>query len=330
MVDNPIEFPAPTIHRGRTTLLRLQSGDSFQECPGVLSESGMVYELGQVLKDAIYGEVLVGVILQEMGAGTGMYQRSDALVAVKKVSHAKMMALGDTFEDPMKEIAALQLLGSSHINIIQMYECIYDDVDHYTIMEFCSTGCFSDLLMLHKKFTELQAQTYFRHAVQGVQHMHTCGVCHRDLSLQNLVLSSEGFCKIIDFGMALRVPHMETSEGLAALLMPPQGACGKENYMAPEVILNNAPIDGFKVDIWALGIILFAFLVGRPPMRFASTGDTFYCHIRDGRLTALIRYWKLDLSQGAINFLQRLIQPDPERRLTLAEILTDPWMTEAL
>jgi polo-like kinase 1 len=161
-----------------------------------------------------------------------------------------------------------------------------------------------------------------------LQHMQSYGVCHRDLSLQNLVLSGDGYCKIIDLGMALRLPYVETADGVEFLLMPPQGACGKQNYMAPEVIVNTQPLNGFQVDIWALGIILFSFLVGRPPLSCASESDLYFCNIRDGNLTALIRYWKLDLSPKAVNFLQRLFQAEPARRLTLSEILADPWMSE--
>jgi serine/threonine protein kinase len=327
MVDNPKEFPDPVVHRGNTGFLNIQSGDSFQECPGIISSSGMVYEFGQVIKDAIYGQVLVGVVVQPVNAE--LYARTETLVAVKKVSFQKMNELGVTFEDPMKEIAALQFLGN-HPNIIQIFECISDDVDYYTMMEFCSSGSFSDLLALHKKFTESQSQVFFRHLVEGLQHMQSYGVCHRDLSLPNLVLSGDGFCKIIDFGMALRVPYTDSTEGVEFLLMPPQGACGKKNYMAPEVIVNTEPLNGFQVDVWALGVILFSFLVGRPPMSHASESDAHFCCIRDGKLTALIRYWKLDLSPRAVHFLQRLFQVEPARRLTLADILVDPWMTESI
>lgn len=327
-MDNPIDFPDPIIHRGDTGFLKLKSGESFQECPGIISSSGMAYEFGQVIKDAIYGEVLVGVIVQPVNAE--LYARTETIVAVKKISFEKMNNIGVTFEDPMREIAALQFLGNTHPNIIQILECIHDGVDYFTIMEFCTEGCFSDLLAQHKKFTESQAQIFFRHLVDGLQHMQSYGVCHRDLSLQNLVLSRDGYCKIIDFGMALRMPYVESAGGVEFLLMPPQGACGKKNYMAPEVIVNTQPLNGFHVDIWALGIILFAFLVGRPPMDHASVSDPHFCHIRDGKLTALIRFWKLDLSPLAVNFLQRLFQAEPSQRLTLAEILADPWMNERI
>lgn len=77
---------------------------------------------------------------------------------------------------------------------------------------------------------------------------------HRDLSLENLLLLDNGGLGIIDFGMALQVPR--DREGRPGLLSP-QGSCGKANYMSPEILLNERAFDGFKVDIWACGIILF-------------------------------------------------------------------------
>lgn len=76
----------------------------------------------------------------------------------------------------------------------------------------------------------------------------------RDLSLENLLLHDNGGVRIIDFGMALQVPHDQN--GRPGLILP-QGPCGKANYMAPEILLSERGFDGFKVDVWACGIILF-------------------------------------------------------------------------
>lgn len=76
----------------------------------------------------------------------------------------------------------------------------------------------------------------------------------RDLSLENLLLTDNGEVRIIDFGMALQVALGR--DGRAGLMLP-QGPCGKANYMTPEILLSERAFDGFKIDIWACGIILF-------------------------------------------------------------------------
>ena len=79
-------------------------------------------------------------------------------------------------------------------------------------------------------------------------------VLDRDVSLENLLLDDANRVKLIDFGLALRIP--QNSDGSAKVL-PPQGACGKQNYISPEVMLNAGGFDGFAVDVWACGILLF-------------------------------------------------------------------------
>lgn len=80
----------------------------------------------------------------------------------------------------------------------------------------------------------------------------------RDVSLENLLLDEEGIVKLIDFGLALRIP--QTADG-AARVLPHQGRCGKQYYMSPEVVApTSAGFDGFAVDVWACGILLFMYV----------------------------------------------------------------------
>lgn len=79
-------------------------------------------------------------------------------------------------------------------------------------------------------------------------------LCRRDVSLENMLLGEGNVVKIIDLGLALRIP--QGADGRAVPL-PPQGVCGKRFYMAPEVLSNSGTFDGFAVDVWACGIMLF-------------------------------------------------------------------------
>lgn len=77
----------------------------------------------------------------------------------------------------------------------------------------------------------------------------------RDVSLENLMLAEGDVVKLVDFGLALRIP--QAADGSAKPL-PAQGRCGKQYYMSPEVLApNSAGFDGFAVDVWACGIVLF-------------------------------------------------------------------------
>lgn len=69
------------------------------------------------------------------------------------------------------------------------------------------------------------------------------------------MLAEGNIVKLVDFGLALRIP--QTDDG-AARKLPPQGACGKPYYMSPEVLASSSEFDGFAVDVWACGVMLFA------------------------------------------------------------------------
>ena len=90
---------------------------------------------------------------------------------------------------------------------------------------------------------------------EGLHHLQSKGICHRDLSLENILVDGER-CLIIDFGLCLRVPYTDkrnpnavadVHQGVMRRLIKPQGTCGKHQYMAPEIFQNSDNFDGFEL-----------------------------------------------------------------------------------
>jgi serine/threonine protein kinase len=141
---------------------------------------------------------------------------------------------------------------------------------------------------------------------------------------------------IIDMGMCLRVPYNDPSNsgtvtdvtrGTTRRLMKPQGVCGKHNYMSPEVFANTDNFDGFCIDLWAAGVILYIMLTGFPPYDQASRTDQRFELIINGRLMEQLRSWSINLSDEGGELLQSILRLDPRERPTLAEVLNHPWVT---
>ena len=177
------------------------------------------------------------------------------------------------------------------------------------------------------------------------------------MSLENLLVHQNG-ALIIDLGMCLRVPLREDNaavlsanfsgmnvNGAAAHMMgrsaenfflngrncprsliKPQGTCGKWIYMSPEIYLNREPFDGFAVDMWAAGVILFLMLTGFPPWERACSTDERFRYMTAGYLVQMLTEWELGLSSDAMDLLQRMLFLDPKDRLSLDQVRAHPWM----
>lgn len=106
---------------------------------------------------------------------------------------------------------------------------------------------------------------------QAVDHLQKKGVCHRDISLENLLLDKDDKLCLIDLGMSVRVPYNDTygrgvtdvSAGTTRRLMITQGQGGKLMYAAPEVISQQHAVDPFATDLWSVGVVLFIMIVGK-------------------------------------------------------------------
>mmetsp|Transcript_41513 Transcript_41513/g.60886 ORF Transcript_41513/g.60886 Transcript_41513/m.60886 type:complete len:214 (+) Transcript_41513:280-921(+) len=181
--------------------------------------------------------------------------------------------------------------------------------------------CFSFLCVSHYK--------------QGVGYLQRLGICHRDLSLENLMVHGDN-CLVIDLGMCLRLPFQEAEDEDAEAtsqfttrrrrFMKPQGACGKWNYMAPEVLSNVVLFDGFQIDLWAVGVTLFMMVTGFPPWaKPVDTDDRFY-YITRGYLTNVLAGWELGLSADVVHLLQMMLYVDPRLRPNLEQIWKHPWL----
>lgn len=109
-------------------------------------------------------------------------------------------------------------------------------------------------------------------------------------------------------------------------LILPQGTCGKWIYMSPEICRDKEPFDGFAVDVWASGVILFLMLTGFPPWDRASPTDERFKYMTAGYLVQMLTEWNLGLSPDSLDLLQRMLFLDPKDRLSLDQVRAHPWM----
>ncbi|KAL3945450.1 MAG: hypothetical protein SGBAC_000503 [Bacillariaceae sp.] len=177
-----------------------------------------------------------------------VFQRTNRLVAVKVNYSETMERLRNKHaEDPLKEIAAMQVIGNDHPNVMGAIEVLFDGENLNVIMPYAGSGDLFQLLQEAQQnavgFPEPTARFWFKQIMAGIKHLHDTGICHRDISPENVMIDNDG-CLIIDMGMALRIPYTDPNtpnsvtditRGTHRRLIRPQGACGKLPYMSPEV-----------------------------------------------------------------------------------------------
>jgi serine/threonine protein kinase len=294
------------------------------------------YELTRKVADCIYGEVWHALQLERV-VDTTLYKYIEPYkeIAIKALFKSRM-SNQSTYENPEDEIAAMQFLGSRGGNryLIEYIGAYQDQGNVYSLMEYHHGGELYGAVC-KRPLSQERSRRYLIQTVEGLRYCHSHGVAHKDMSLENILYVREGqedYVKIIDFGMCLRVPRHENG---SFLYVTPQGACGKKNYMAPEVVQNRHAFDPMKSDIWALGVILFTMLCGFPPCDVAHPNDRRYQMIAQGFLPKLVDSWgvggNLESSTpetGPLDLIQRILKPNPGDRLTLDQILNHRWVRE--
>jgi 5'-AMP-activated protein kinase catalytic alpha subunit len=231
-------------------------------------------------------------------------------VAVKILNKNKIKQLGME-EKVHREINILHLC--THPHIIRLYEVIDTPTDIFLVNEYVSGGELFDYIVSKGRLSADEARNFFHQIISGVEYCHFQKIVHRDLKPENLLLDANLNIKIADFGLS---NLMRDGDFLRT-------SCGSPNYAAPEVISGHL-YAGPEVDVWSCGVILYALLCGSLPFDDESIPNLFK-KIKSGMYSL-----PTHLSQLAKNLIPRMLEVDPMKRITIAEIRLHPWFQHKL
>lgn len=260
------------------------------------------YILGKRIGKGTFGKVKIGthIITGEK-------------VAVKILEKSKIVDASD-IERVRREIKIFK--KTYHPYVTQLYEII-DTAHHiYLIMEYADSGELFDYIVNHGRINERDACRFFHQIVESLDYVHKLKVCHRDLKPENILLEkNKDFytVKLIDFGLS------NTYEGDILL----KTACGSPCYAAPEMIAGKR-YSGSCVDIWSLGVVLFAMVCGYLPFEDDNTA-VLYRKILSGQYQTP-NY----LSHEVKDLLHKILETDPNKRYTMNDIRKHKWYTQVI
>ena len=252
------------------------------------------------------------LLSEQIGVGTfskvtkGIHILTGEKIAAKILDKSKIKDEID-IEHIIREIEILKSI--SHKNICELYESISTEHNFYLIMEYIDGGDLGDFISKNIKLSENLACHFFRQLISAIEYLNDMGITHRDLKPENILLdSSHNNIKVIDFGLSNYCANRELFKT----------ACGSPCFASPEMLSGNSYL-GVKTDLWSAGIVLYIMLVGNLPFDDQEL-NTLYEHIKIGTF-----YIPSNLSLESIDFLKKILQVNPDKRIYIEEIKKHVW-----
>jgi len=293
-VQAVVPDPVQSFNRQRdspSSVHRLRDSPSTHHRPSLPLRSDSAMGLESFHFVAVLGRGHFGKVILARYKNTGEY------FAIKALKKGDIIAR-DEVESLLAEKRIFEVANSMrHPFLVNLFSC-FQTMSHVCfVMEYAAGG---DLMMhIHADvFSEPRTVFYTACVVLGLQYLHENKIIYRDLKLDNLLLDTEGYVKIADFGLCKEGMGYGDRTGTF---------CGTPEFLAPEVLTETSYTRA--VDWWGLGVLIFEMLVGESPFPGDDEEEVFDSIVNDD-----VRYPRF-LSLEAIAIMRRLLRKSPDRRL---------------
>ncbi|ORX50475.1 Pkinase-domain-containing protein [Hesseltinella vesiculosa] len=274
-----------------------------------MKDAEVIAKLQTICTEADPSRVYKNMTKIGQGASGGVYiaytSNNDRPVAIKQMNLE---------QQPKKELIINEILvmkESMHKNIVNFIDSYIWKGDLWVIMEYMEGGSLTDVVT-NNMMMEGQIAAVCKEVLEGLQHLHTKGVIHRDIKSDNVLLSLNGDIKLTDFGFCAQLNEMQAKRTTMV---------GTPYWMAPEVVTRKAY--GYKVDIWSLGVMAIEMIEGEPPYLNENPLRALYLIANNG--TPQLQDPDA-LSPVFRDFLARCLSVEVDVRPTASELLKHPFL----
>lgn len=298
------------------------------------SSSLMPGKRGKILGKGATSEVR---IMARKGFG-----KSEELVAVKEF---RAKDKDESEADYIGKIQSEYSIAKSlhHPNIVETVRLCTNRGRWNHVMEYCAYGELYSLVerklfggVVPGYYSANDRLCFFKQLLRGVQYLHSHGIAHRDIKLENLLLNKEGHLKISDFGVAevfcgehpgLRRAGGECGRNMGEIRLSDPGICGSLPYIAPEVLDKRGPYDPRLLDVWSCAIVYLTMTFGGNPWQAARADFPYYARFKKGWDDWLPCHADGEVSvddHPRCGKLFSLVSPPPIKRLMLKMLHPNP------
>ena len=284
--DSIANDPSLTAHAKLVRKLKRYITSAFKGSQSVPPTTVEFYRIGKILGKGAFGKV-----------NLALHQLTQRMVAIKSINKTYFSEASQT-KKVMQEVLILK--QTRHRSIVRLYEYFETQKHILFVIEICAGGDLLNYVRKRRQLKEDVAKSVFKQLVNGIAYCHSKSILHRDIKLDNILLSAHGEVKICDFGVSKVVKRGE--------IMTEQ--CGTPAYIAPEILADRG-YEGFAVDIWSAGVVLYAMLYGVVPFRANNMSEL-------QKLIIKAKYSLQDcISKDARDLLAGLLEREPAKRLTI-------------
>lgn len=216
-------------------------------------------------------------------------------------------------EQLQREVNIQRFLQRDHTGILPVHDCFWENSSFVMVLEFCMAGSLHDAIKEEVMFTNERSASYVSQLANVLHYCHSNGVIHRDIKPLNILLGKNDVIKLADFGISKRDQMFDGMSFLHTMI-------GTPGYMAPEMVLEKEY--GVKVDVWALGIVLYEMLHGILPFYDPDV------KAEEQRIVKLDYSCKPFINDKAQQLISALLVLDPDKRIDLRKVPKHPWIKE--
>ncbi|KAL2263674.1 hypothetical protein VTK26DRAFT_5705 [Humicola hyalothermophila] len=217
-----------------------------------------------------------------------------------------------------KEVAIMKKLN--HPNLVQLIEVLDDPEEDslYMVLEMCKKGVVIKVGIGESAtpYPEETCRHWFRDMILGIEYLHSQGVVHRDIKPENLLLTEDDVLKISDFG----VSQMFEKRGD----MRTAKSAGSPAFLPPELcVAKHGDVSGTAADLWSMGVSLYCLRYGRLPFECEGVLEMYEA------IKTETPKLPPDENPEFVDLMSKLLEKDPEKRITMEDLREHPWVTRS-